>query len=84
MDLLLPDVSKQVERKQKEEHDRHAVGRQLKPGDTVYVQTFGQEPTWLLGQELSPVSYKVTLDEKAACMETSFGSHKKASRLTTT
>ena len=80
-------MSKQVERKQKEEHDRHAVGRQLKPGDTVYVQTFGQEPTWLLGQmlkELSPVSYTVTLDEKAACMEKSFGSHKKASRLTTT
>ena len=48
-------------------NDRHAVGRQLKPGDTVYVRSFGQGPTWIPGhvlKELSPVSYTVTLDEK--------------------
>ena len=53
------------QRKQKELHDRHAVGREFCPGDAVYSREFGKQQKWrqgVIGAQTGPVSYAVLLD----------------------
>ena len=69
LDLIHPDIREKVQngqRKQKQLHDQHAVGRQLRPGDAVYSREFGKQQKWrqgVIGTQTGPVSYTVLLDD---------------------
>ena len=69
LDLIHPDIREKVQngqRKQKQLHDQHAVGRQLRPGDAVYSREFGKQQKWrqgVIGTQTGAVSYTVLLDD---------------------
>ncbi|XP_039664152.1 uncharacterized protein K02A2.6-like [Perca fluviatilis] len=71
LNLLRPDIKATVLRrqeKQKEDHDKQAKERQLKPGDNVYIRNFSNNPTqkWLPGAVLTqrgPLSFVVELTD---------------------
>ena len=66
LDLLHPEVSARVQRKQEQQkvtHDQHARARSFAEGETVFVKDF---PTWLPGTILKaqgPLSYHATLKD---------------------
>ena len=65
LDLLKPDVSAQVRKKQAQQkatHDQHAKFRDFSVGDLVYVKNFRPRPEWLPAMvvaKLGPLSYLV-------------------------
>ena len=65
LDLLHPNLQSKVHKKQermKETHDAHAMERQFKEGDKIYLKNFGHGPKWLSGviqMVTGPVSYTV-------------------------
>ena len=65
LDLLHPNLQSKVHKKQermKEIHDAHAMERQFKEGDKIYLKNFGHGPKWLSGviqMVTGPVSYTV-------------------------
>ena len=67
LDLVVPDVAKQVQHAQitqKNNHDLHSKERQFSPTDQVMVRDYASTPRWMSGQVIavsSPVSYQVTL-----------------------
>ena len=70
LDLLRPDVSREVMVKQslqKEGHDQHCCTRQLEPGDLVMVRSYlSGHIRWVPGEVTSkfgPVSYQVKLSD---------------------
>ena len=69
LDLLRPNTAERVEEKQqqqKAQHDRKALPRTFRVGDTVFMKNFGAGRRWLPGQvvEMSgPVSFHVLLED---------------------
>jgi hypothetical protein len=69
LDVLHPDVRQRVQnqqKKQKELHDQHAVDRQLRPGDLVYLREFGKQQKWcpgVINTQTGPVSYTIQLED---------------------
>ena len=69
LDLLRPNTAERVEAKQqqqKAQHDRKALPRTFRVGDTVFMTNFGAGRRWLPGQvvEMSgPVSFHVLLED---------------------
>ena len=62
LDLLKPDVSAQVRKKQAQQkatHDQHAKSRDFSVGDLVYLKNFRPGPEWLpamMVAKLDPLS----------------------------
>ena len=69
LDLVLPDITKQVEHaqmSQKQCHDGHSTTRSFQQGDKVLVRNYRSHPSWLPGivkGVLGPVSYQVELKD---------------------
>ena len=67
LDLLKPDLSTKVQKKQeaqKANHDRHAKERTFQEGDAVFIKDFSAGKNWLSGSVTEvhgPLSYHVTL-----------------------
>ena len=75
LDLLRPDITRQVEDKQsyqKERHDIHASMRSFSEREEVYVRNFGQQTQrkWLPGYIVTltgPLSHQVELQNGTVC-----------------
>ena len=69
LDLLKPNVSDRVEKKQyqhKQDHDRSAKSRVFSTGQQVYVKNNGAGSVWLRGtiiETTGPVSFRVKLED---------------------
>jgi hypothetical protein len=69
LDLLKPNVSGRVEKKQyrhKQDHDRSVKSRVFSAGQQVYVKNNGTGPTWLKGkikESTGPVSFRIQLED---------------------
>ena len=68
LDCILPDLKKKVrdvQQKQKQNHDRHARNRVFQLDDLVYVKSYGSGKTWEKGKvigKLGETMYTVLMD----------------------
>ena len=69
LDLVHPDVSSRVRKKQEMQkliHDQHARNRNFVAGDEIYARNFRPGDKWVSGkvvQKTGPVSYKVEFED---------------------
>lgn len=69
LDLVLPNLTKQVvdvQDKQKQQHDQHSKYRNFNIGDKVFTRNYNDPAVWLPGEIVAitgPVSYKVRIDK---------------------